>query len=260
MHSGIMKVLLIGCLIAAAGEVTRSQPMMVTFRIDVTGLQVSSTEPFAIGIRGNAAPLSWESTYPMKKTGTGNVYEAQVVFDGAFPLQLEYKYLLGQNTWETTGNRILKITELKMILPVTQWNKGPAVKDDFTVQMELYREIAHMDSLIFAAYNAHDAERVMSFFDPDLEFYHDTGGLTDYRQNDTATRDILSRNQNIRRELVKGSLAVYPIKDYGAIETGEHRFCHEEQGMTECGTFKFLMIWQKKNDQWKITRVVSYDH
>jgi hypothetical protein len=33
-----------------------------------------------------------------------------------------------------------------------------------------------------------------------------------------------------------------------------------ENGKEEIGTFKFLMIWQKKRQQWKISRVVSYDH
>jgi hypothetical protein len=38
-----------------------------------------------------------------------------------------------------------------------------------------------MDSAIFDAFNAHNVERLMTMFTDDLEFYHDTGGLTDYR-------------------------------------------------------------------------------
>ena len=34
---------------------------------------------------------------------------------------------------------------------------------------------------------------------------------------------------DIRRDMV-GSLGVYPIKDFGAIEVGTHRFCHKENG------------------------------
>ena len=26
------------------------------------------------------------------------------------------------------------------------------------------------------------------------------------------------------------TIALYPLKSYGAIEVGEHRFCHEEKG------------------------------
>ncbi|MNC99919.1 hypothetical protein D3C83_183680 [compost metagenome] len=53
---------------------------------------------------------------------------------------------------------------------------------------------------------------------------------------------------------------MYPIPGYGAMEVGVHRFCHVENGKEDCGNFKFVHIWQKKDGQWKITRVVSYDH
>ncbi|WP_426062172.1 hypothetical protein [Hymenobacter sp. B1770] len=59
---------------------------------------------------------------------------------------------------------------------------------------------------------------------------------------------------------VAGSLAVHPIKDYGATHIGLHRFCHVENGKNDCGNSKFVMPWQQQGDSWKITRVVSYDH
>jgi hypothetical protein len=62
------------------------------------------------------------------------------------------------------------------------------------------------------------------------------------------------------RDLVPGSVEVYPIHGYGAIEVGAHRFCHEEGGRDDCGSFRFLDIWQQTNGAWKVTRVVSYDH
>ena len=48
---------------------------------------------------------------------------------------------------------------------------------------ELFETIARMDSAIFDAFNAHDVDRLMAMFTDDLEFYHDTGGLTDYRRS-----------------------------------------------------------------------------
>ena len=69
-----------------------------------------------------------------------------------------------------------------------------------------------------------------------------------------------TQNTPIRRDLVAGSLEVHPIKGYGAIHIGKHTFCHWENGKNDCGTYKFLMIWQKKDGIWKISRVVSYDH
>jgi hypothetical protein len=64
----------------------------------------------------------------------------------------------------------------------------------------------------------------------------------------------------LKRTLVPGSLEIYPVKDYGAIETGRHTFCHTENGQEICGTFKFVHVWQRKNDRWKITRIITYDH
>ena len=143
----------------------------------------------------------------------------------------------------------------------------PAEKNETTnkyipVSKELFAEIAHMDSVMFAAFNARDLNKLMSTFDSSLEFYHDQGGVTNYEQNKINFLAAFERNKTtgLRRDLVPGSMEVYPVKDYGAIETGLHRFCHEENGKQDCGTFKFLHIWQKKNGQWKVTRVASYDH
>jgi len=125
---------------------------------------------------------------------------------------------------------------------------------------DLYDTIAHMDSVLFNAYNAHNLDKVKTLFTDDLEFYHDLGGLTNYAQNMEAFKENFAKNNGLRRELVPGSLEVYPIKDYGAIEIGAHKFCHTENGKQDCGTFKFVMVWQKKNGKWKISRVVSYGH
>jgi hypothetical protein len=73
-------------------------------------------------------------------------------------------------------------------------------------------------------------------------------------------KKLFSNVSDIRRELVKETLEVYPIKDYGALEIGAHRFCHKENGKDECGTFKYAMAWRKTGDSWKISRVFSYAH
>jgi ketosteroid isomerase-like protein len=125
---------------------------------------------------------------------------------------------------------------------------------------ELFETISRMDGEIFGAFNAHNVDRLMSLFTDDLEFYHDTGGLGDYRQNAEDFKKMFASMPDIRRDLVKGSLEVYPVKDYGAMEIGEHRFCHKENGKDDCGTFKFAMVWRKTGESWKISRVLSYGH
>jgi ketosteroid isomerase-like protein len=124
----------------------------------------------------------------------------------------------------------------------------------------LHDEIARVDATMFAAFNAHDAGALMSLFSEKLEFYHDIGGLQSYSDVAVGFKRMLAQNNGMRRELVAGTLEVYPIKDYGAIETGTHRFCHTEEGKEICGTFKFLHIWRKEGTAWKVTRVVSYGH
>ena len=128
------------------------------------------------------------------------------------------------------------------------------------VNQLLQVEIARADSLLFAAFNAADLKRLQSYFAPDLEFYQDNEGLENYAQTMKDFQQMFHQPSRIRRELVSGSLEVYPIKNYGAIEVGSHRFCHEENGRTECGTFKFLHVWRKRGRTWQLSRIVSYAH
>ena len=127
-------------------------------------------------------------------------------------------------------------------------------------KVELTKIIQAQDSILFGAFNRCDIETFKSMFTEDLEFYHDLGGLTDYTFTVNAIKNNCDRNLGLVRTLVPGSLEVHPIKDYGAVQIGVHRFCHLENGREDCGTFKFVHIWRLSNGQWKITRVVSYYH
>ena len=127
-------------------------------------------------------------------------------------------------------------------------------------QDTLYRQIARMDSMMFNAFNSRDVKTFEKLFSEDLEFYHDKAGLTNYQHTIEFMRNMAKNDNGLKRELVPGSLQVYPIKDYGAIEMGSHRFCHQENNRQDCGNFKFIHIWKKMGDEWKVTRVISYDH
>ncbi len=124
----------------------------------------------------------------------------------------------------------------------------------------LYDEIARMDAAMFDAFNAQDIDALMRCFSADLEFYHDKGGRQSYPEVTAGFQRLFAQKNGLRRDLVEGSLEVYPIQGYGAIEVGEHRFCHTEAGQPECGTFKFLHIWKEAAGKWQVTRVVSYGH
>lgn len=139
----------------------------------------------------------------------------------------------------------------------------PGQAASFTpASQELYNTIARMDSVLFDAFNKQDPDKLKEMFSEDLEFYHDKDGITDYAQTIENFRALFERNRDtgLRRDLVKGSLEVYPIPGFGAVEICLHRFCHQENGKDDCGIFKNIMLWQQKDGKWKVTRVISYDH
>jgi hypothetical protein len=72
--------------------------------------------------------------------------------------------------------------------------------------------------------------------------------------------EMFGQAARIRRELVPGSLEVFPIKNYGAMQVGRHRFCHVENGKEECGTFSFVHVWRRTDRGWQIARAISYGH
>ena len=121
----------------------------------------------------------------------------------------------------------------------------------------LTETITAQDKRVFDAYNACDLDTFAAAFTPDVEFYHDEGGVTWDRQSvvDSTRKYICGK---VRRELIPGSLRVYPIKDYGAIEEGEHRFCQKDEGCA--GVAKFVMVWKREGESWVLTRVLSYGH
>jgi hypothetical protein len=123
----------------------------------------------------------------------------------------------------------------------------------------LFRTIEALDREVFDAINSCALDKVGGYFTEDLEFYHDLGGLSRSRQSlvDATKNNLCGK---VRRELVPGTLEVYPMKG-GALEIGVHRFHHpgreKEDGVGEA---KFIHLWQNKDGVWQITRIISFDH
>ena len=122
----------------------------------------------------------------------------------------------------------------------------------------LYRTVAALDGQLFGAYNRCDLKTFRALLADDAEFYHDQGGAMFSPDELTASveRNICGK---VRRELVAGTLEVEPIKDWGAIETGTHRFCELATGKCE-GIACFLHIWKNDGGHWRLSRIVSYNH
>ena len=124
----------------------------------------------------------------------------------------------------------------------------------------LFNKIARLDSVLFDAFNNQRMDIFKPMFANDLEWFQDNEGLVAYETVFTNFENSFKKEFKLSRKLVPGSLEVYPLKNYGAMEIGLHQFRHIENGKEEVGTFKFLMIWKQENDIWKISRVVSYNH
>jgi hypothetical protein len=135
----------------------------------------------------------------------------------------------------------------------------PIAKDYKPDDEQLYMKIVRLDSLFFAAYNSCSVnlDKYGSYFSENIEFYHDQGGLMTSKQEivDATKRNVCGK---VTRELVKGSIEVYPIKDFGAVEIGLHKFHNDQEPAdTPSRVGRFMIIWANNNDDWKIRRVVS---
>lgn len=120
----------------------------------------------------------------------------------------------------------------------------------------LYDTIVHMDSVYFNAYNSCDMTTQAAIYADSIEFYHDKGGLETNKQKllDAIRKNICGK---VTRLVVSGSIEVYPIGEYGAVEIGLHRFINHQESETPSKPDKFILIWQHQNGRWRISRVIS---
>ena len=121
--------------------------------------------------------------------------------------------------------------------------------------IKLYNTILRLDSLLFDSYNSCKPEQYEALLSDNFEFYHDKGGLsTSKKDNVEGIKKYICGKVN--RELLKGSIEVSPIPGYGAVELGMHRF-HNLIEKSTSQYSKFVIIWQFKDNEWKVTRVIS---
>jgi hypothetical protein len=132
--------------------------------------------------------------------------------------------------------------------------------ESIRTQAELDKIITTLDIALFDAYNHCDLERFSAYLSDDLEFYHDQGGVTVGKEKVTESikKNICGK---VTRELVPGTLQIYHMAGFGAVEMGVHRFHHPGHEDTEpVGEGKFIQLWKYNNGGWKVTRIISYDH
>ena len=153
---------------------------------------------------------------------------------------------------------ILFATSSVLLLPVTARTQQTSPKPG-----ELLTIISSLDHAFFEAYNKCELSKIESLFTSDIEFYHEKRGELKSRQS---VMEVFSKNlcgdksNRVRRELVEGTLQVYPIDNYGALAVGEHRFYLTQAGQEEKldGIGRFSNLWQLKDGEWRMSRVFSY--
>ena len=135
---------------------------------------------------------------------------------------------------------------------------------------ELTEAIAKADDDLFRyVFDTCDLVKLAPLVADDLEFFHDKDGLS----STTGAAFMESIKQKCERQrtgsdfaskrvLDRESLRVYPLNNYGAVETGTHRFYAIIEGQPDrlTETAQFLMIWKQVDGAWKLARVVSFDH
>ncbi|OAB77988.1 serine hydrolase domain-containing protein [Cochleicola gelatinilyticus] len=135
---------------------------------------------------------------------------------------------------------------------------------------QLIETIFKQDSLLFnAAFNTQDDAYLQKALSPDFEFYHDKGGLTNITSESFINgfkRNWKKQNageKNFqRRELIKESLEIFPLINYGVMQIADHKFYETRKDGTEflMDMAKIVQLWNNTDDGWKLTRVISYDH
>lgn len=126
----------------------------------------------------------------------------------------------------------------------------------------LFDALVQMDGLLFdASFASCDAAKANAIFADDVEFYHDQTGLAVGEQVRENTRRLTAscpRDRGVKRSIVPGSLRVYPIAGYGAVQVGVHRF--DERGATTSTLARFVNVWRYQDGRWRLARVLSLDH
>lgn len=134
---------------------------------------------------------------------------------------------------------------------------------------ELYQTLKQNDSLIFEqSFNRCNHTDLENLVAEDLEFYHDTSGITNGKETFLKTiKKNICGNPKIKpvRTLEEESLQVFPLfnngKLYGAIQNGDHNFYLKENGkIRPTVKAKFTHLWILEKNKWVLKRVLSYDH
>ncbi len=133
---------------------------------------------------------------------------------------------------------------------------------------KIFDQLETNDSLLFGlGYNHCDTFAVKKLLSENMEFYHDQAGIIKSKADFVkGISGLCQLDYKPTRELVDKTLKVFPLynngKLYGAIQKGVHEFYGEEENKPKylTSTARFTHVWILEEEEWKLQRVLSYDH
>lgn len=136
---------------------------------------------------------------------------------------------------------------------------------------DLFKTLKAKDSILFKiGFNKCKVDKSAELMFDDLEFYHDKSGITNSKEEFVKTmKNGICRANNpekVYRFLVDESLEVFPMYNngelYGALQNGKHFFSTDENMTFEKSDnyALFSHLWIIDDGEWKLKRVMSYNH
>ncbi len=121
----------------------------------------------------------------------------------------------------------------------------------------LHDTVSMLDSIFFEAYNNCRLYVFDSLISEDIEFYHDQGGFSNSKSGliESLKNNICGK---VSRIILTGSIEVYQIPNFGAVQFGYHRFINSQEPPNSTSRYsKFVHTWKRESTGWKLFRVIS---
>lgn len=145
---------------------------------------------------------------------------------------------------------------------IAQTNALAATPTDPPATSEaLRREILAMDARLNDAYASCEARRFRDVFSADAELIFGERGRL--RGVGAHADDLRRDGCAIRRESAAAEQRIEAVPGHlggidGAIQTGEQRFCARASTVCNGVSTKFVALWRRTPDGWRIARLIRY--
>jgi hypothetical protein len=118
---------------------------------------------------------------------------------------------------------------------------------------EVARSILYQDARLTHAYNQCELQTLHRMFSANGAMYLADGRIQSPVRE---ARDAVCGKW--RREVVPGSLHVYPLNTAAAIQVGEQRFCPMHTQSCDTRPAEFVAVWLYCDLHWQITDLISF--